>query len=1028
MIPLLGYWPSLQEIDGCIKAEAETAPDAVLMAVHQTPPLVIRDAGTVRERVTTERKLLDAFLTPNVPEGYLLMAITGTSGAGKSHVIRWLAAQLSRDPRAQHMHIIRIPKSANLREVVGLILEPLKGDERYEGAAEELKTAVSAITPHEAGVHLAATLEIALSSLAGQLLTLAKQRGGPVSKELKLRAHHARKVPLLFGDAVLKHHFNEKVLAPIIKRAVSGSDGNYDTLPQFSAEDLVIPADLDLGEASAAVQNYCLTSLNKDDGAGRELAVGVLNEVLDEAVRGVFKLSQAMGGVTLEEMILRIRELLQQDGRELVLLVEDFAALPGIQEILLRVCIQEAIRDGQEIRSTMRTALAVTDGYLTARDTILTRAKREWVVRAATDDTTKDINRMVELVGGYLNAARWGSTHLKKMFEEVRNAGDAELTGWLDRYEDGNISPEESEMLSAFGSTDQGVPLFPFNREAIKALAEQHMIGGSLQFTPRAVINYILREILLRRQAFETRRFPPSDFQRKPLAPGIADWLSRAQVDEGDRGRIASAINLWCGAPEDATQLSELSPALFHAFGLPAPRELGSVPERGEITDGYRRLVTKPAKTGARPGHDDPRDDGHPDAAKWSQRLQDWVSGNVLSQQDARLIRTAIAAALESAIDWNALCMLRQKIRSTMIDIPQARGNPPDGSQRISIAEDASDSDGTLRRTLLAFVRYHDIHKKSLGYPEADEDSGLIANFIEGLLSRLELVFRENARQEAAQWGSILIRQSRVLGLGPTRRGQPALLNAIRSSPSQNVPETTADPVLERWCELRRDAVAHRCELQQELWSKVCCFQGTGATPYGIDACRIPAEYSEDNLGSGYERTAGQLRTHVGDLREVRLRARLRPVVERLRILERDFRSHVPRDVPKAKLLSSLKNLEDELENAALWPTSAAPRPELRHILAEFQDAPAIELMSHIESLKDDEQEVDEVLDCLGKLDLATLRSVETFVTEIPRFLDALDRDLGARQQAAGDTDVESNAETVAAELERLGTILQEFV
>ena len=70
------------------------------------------------------------------------------------------------------------------------------------------------------------------------------------------------------------------------------------------------------------------------------VAVDVLNgKVVDQAVRQLFQLHEAIGGMTLQDVILEIRRLLLVDGRELVILVEDFKALTGIQQTLLHILI-----------------------------------------------------------------------------------------------------------------------------------------------------------------------------------------------------------------------------------------------------------------------------------------------------------------------------------------------------------------------------------------------------------------------------------------------------------------------------------------------------------------------------------------------------------------------------------------------------------------------------------------------------------------------------------------------------------------
>ena len=52
---------------------------------------------------------------------------------------------------------------------------------------------------------------------------------------------------------------------------------------------------------------------------------------------------------------------------------------------------------GTSMRATMRTAIALTDGYLAFRDTILTRARREWVIGGQVQSETVD-GRMMDSV------------------------------------------------------------------------------------------------------------------------------------------------------------------------------------------------------------------------------------------------------------------------------------------------------------------------------------------------------------------------------------------------------------------------------------------------------------------------------------------------------------------------------------------------------------------------------------------------------------------------------------------------------
>jgi hypothetical protein len=127
------YWPSTEEINNCIKDQAENSSDAVLLAVHQQFPLAYSTVGPdgnvmpESKKSASEDDFLRYFLS-DAPSGSHVVPITGQSGVGKSHLVRILDARIKRLKNADKYLVIRIPKSASLRKVVDLILsaEPLQ--------------------------------------------------------------------------------------------------------------------------------------------------------------------------------------------------------------------------------------------------------------------------------------------------------------------------------------------------------------------------------------------------------------------------------------------------------------------------------------------------------------------------------------------------------------------------------------------------------------------------------------------------------------------------------------------------------------------------------------------------------------------------------------------------------------------------------------------------------------------------------------------------------------------------------------
>ncbi len=152
---LLGLWPDEEAVAACIKHEAETVDKAVFLAVHQPMRFVRVDQGAKLgiQQVRTEQDLLDEFLQERLPEGRLILPIEGSSGVGKSHVIRWIDAQLERRVDRDKRHVIRVPKGMSLKGVLRRLLDGLDGP-RYEDLRAKLLTAREKLEPELAAKHL----------------------------------------------------------------------------------------------------------------------------------------------------------------------------------------------------------------------------------------------------------------------------------------------------------------------------------------------------------------------------------------------------------------------------------------------------------------------------------------------------------------------------------------------------------------------------------------------------------------------------------------------------------------------------------------------------------------------------------------------------------------------------------------------------------------------------------------------------------------------------------------------------------
>jgi hypothetical protein len=1013
---LESYWPNADAVNACIKNEAETADVSVLLAVHQPTPLMTRAAVTNREGPTTEKQLLDAFLSDDLPGGYLLCPITGPSGAGKSHVIRWLDAQLQRSKRYGDLLVIRIPKSASLRKVVELILEPLASNPRFAKPRDELSRAVAEVDLAQVIVRFVAELQNALADRGKDMRAMLAEdpsRGA----ELRPLIGHAEQLPKLFRDAVLHDHYASSVFARIVDRAIKGRDedsagGETDT--QFFGDDLLVSENCNISEAALPVRNYYLSQIAVADAGRREPIARLLNSVVDRAIGHVFRLEQSSGGLTLQDIILGVRETLLVEGKELVLLVEDFAALSGIQEALLNVCIQEGTRDGKQVYATMRTALALTDGYLTSRETILTRAQRVWMIGSGQRSDAEIKAAAIEMVGAYLNAARWGALELRERFR--KNPSTKSLTGWLPVWQDEGRSEAESATLQAFEQSGAGVSLFPFNRAAIERLVDHHLTENTkLSFNPRRVINEILRATLLDREQFLRGDFPPPGYHGLPPNGYLAGLVRNLSAPDPTKRRLQSALSIWGGDAPDARSLAQIPPPVFTTFGLPTPEDLTNVKFvkpalTGSIVDPSH--TSNDALSDAPPGSTTAADRTQdPRIAAWVGKLDRWAVGEQLIQADARTLRNAFAELLLKAIDWSGLRIPETEVKGSWIAIAGASNNPTVG-RILTLCTDQHDEDGSFREAMLGALRFRH-HGGTWDYPEGDSDYVAVTEIIELLRAQLEHLVVADAKLVAGLVGNALLTQSRIAGMQPPLRvsGPSQILAGL----FDRVPALDRASVEPTWDLLRVQAMTGsngrdmRALLQDALRDRSASFQGTGRTAFAIDVPRIfdglQMEVGEKAaLPDGVDE---DIRIFLPTIANDRIWNRVQQVIGLLR----EFRSEIGEFLDEAKLdknafVADLKEIVHLLQKTQCWPAQAnLDVAAFARNLAEFQASPYAELVEAAAIVEDaGRDQLPKLLNALGALNLALIQRTLNFIKAAESLVSLgaprVDRQIEARRQS----------------------------
>jgi hypothetical protein len=813
-------------VDETVVVDAVNPSPAVFLATHRPSQMLRRDfSATEGGTLIDEEQLLQDFLASN--PGLFFLPIIGESGTGKSHLVRWLYLRL---PPMDSHKVVYIPKyGTNLRRVIELILSDMTGD-AVDGLRSELDKATDILDEAGAPSRL-------LNELAASIEDCSRQpRPSPRRPNDDYRQWLEKELPKLLLDNVFRSKLLEPagVITRLVREALKGKQNDTSQPFAFTLEDL--PRSVaDLLRANKDVQELYGQLIGSS--VLSEVAVELLNENFGPAIRTLF----GMGGTRLSDVMRAVRCELLAQGLELVLLIEDFTILQGIQRELLDALTEAPVRVGEQVLCPIRMAMAVTTGYFaTIAETFSTRAEfagHVYSLDLPLSQTGQGItpDDITDFVGGYLNASRLGQARLEEALQE---AGPEQATHrrWVPNACDECVYQDTCH--EAFSTSRDGFGLYPFNAPALDRAVKSRSTNN---FDPRRILGTVLRYTLdQQRVDIRSGDFPSSAFAHHfsshlpPLSPDLVEDIR--SLDPVDADRRVVLLTFWGGRP---TTVVNLLAGIHEAFSIPELKDIEIQRVR------WHHGIPNPPST--------PTPAAQPQLPPQVQRklsnVDQWSGGTTeLDQSYAGDFRRFLHAAVVSYIDWNDELLLQFEdsvgprngkfFRQSSIDIQNARGGGPRPASAITVHLPATAESAALLRSITLYEHH--------GHWEFDRGDERLRR----LMTRLDPWAREvvtavrAGRSHKGTWDLVptatemLSLTARVLDL-PGAHGQTNadLVNALLSDGTGMAGRRNST-----WDQLANASASdYRRKIRDALLARIAARQGTGG-PLAIDiTALVPA-------------------------------------------------------------------------------------------------------------------------------------------------------------------------------------------
>lgn len=526
-----------KRINQVLKIDSIDSSDSDFLATHVPFRKIVvgtKSGNQFEETYKSEEDIYrDIFNNELTQNQHQFIIVEGSSGAGKSHFIRWLYAMLSTKEVKDDV-VMLIRRSDNtLKGTIRQLLEIKEVKEiSNKEAYERLIKANQAITESKFK-----------STIYHQFIVEIENDTSEVLGNIK-----RKKLIALLNNST----FQERLMAAggpidrIYSKITSSSSGvDLDLIAQFSKKDLTLDIDFinQLEDADKKAQDFADSLMEGDD----DEFIQKITDYMNSFVETVIQTSAGIEPGDFQQIFKEIRQELKRKGKNLILLVEDITSFTGINQALLNALVtghtgSNAVDNLCKLVSVVGTT---SQYYNQFRDNYRDRITKQITIHDGVIGENR--NDLIQFVAKYLNAISLDSETLDEWVKTGAYSEDMPV------HEDSEHDHWDKFKLAS----GKQISLFPFTRNAII-----NLYGAmSNHKTPR----YILRDIVepaVNEALHDISSFPKFCLGWHSSLPesvenrigNIVQSTQIAQEQKADyRKRLVTFMNFWTNKTLDIT-------------------------------------------------------------------------------------------------------------------------------------------------------------------------------------------------------------------------------------------------------------------------------------------------------------------------------------------------------------------------------------------------------------------------------------------------------------------------------------------